>query len=76
MTYDLILRGGYSVSPPEVEGVLATHSAVSEAAVVGIPHPDLGEDVVAYVVLRPGRSAAPTRVAEALAAARKRLDRG
>lgn len=50
---DLILRGGYSVSPPEVEAVLLAHPAVGEAAVVGRPHPELGEDVVAFVVLRP-----------------------
>ena len=49
---DLILRGGYSVSPPEVEAVLLTHPAVGEAAVVGLPHPDLGEEVAAFVVLR------------------------
>jgi long-chain acyl-CoA synthetase len=54
---DLILRGGYSISPPEVEAVLAAHPAVSEAAVVGVPHPDLGEEVAAFVVLRSGAQA-------------------
>jgi long-chain acyl-CoA synthetase len=49
-----ILRGGYSVSPPEVEAVLHAHPAVAEAAVVGVPHPELGEEVVAFVALRPG----------------------
>lgn len=48
-----ILRGGYSVFPPEVEAVLLTHPAVAEAAVLGIPHPELGEDVAAFVALRP-----------------------
>ena len=42
---ELILRGGYSVVPAEVEAVLLTHPAVAEAAVVGVPHPDLGEEV-------------------------------
>ena len=56
---DLILRGGYSVSPPEVEAVLLTHPAVSEAAVVGISHPDLGEDVAAFVVLQAHARAEP-----------------
>lgn len=56
---DLILRGGYSVSPPEVEAVLLTHPAVGEAAVVGRPHPDLGEEVVAFVALRPQAHAEP-----------------
>jgi long-chain acyl-CoA synthetase len=54
-----ILRGGYSVFPSEVEAVLLTHPAVAEAAVVGTPHPELGEDVAAFVTLRPGATAAP-----------------
>ena len=54
-----ILRGGYSVFPAEVEAVLLTHPAVAEAAVVGTRHPELGEDVVAFVTLRPGTAAAP-----------------
>jgi long-chain acyl-CoA synthetase len=49
-----ILRGGHSVFPPEVESVLLTHPDVAEAAVVGVPHAELGEDVAAFVVLRPG----------------------
>jgi long-chain acyl-CoA synthetase len=48
-----ILRGGYSIFPAEVETVLLTHPAVAEAAVVGMPHPELGEDVAAFVALRP-----------------------
>jgi long-chain acyl-CoA synthetase len=52
-----ILRGGYSVFPQEVEAVLATHAAVAEAAVLGVPHPELGEEVAAFVALRPGASA-------------------
>lgn len=49
-----ILRGGYSVFPQEVEAVLAAHPEVADAAVVGVPHPDLGEEVAAFVVARPG----------------------
>ncbi len=49
-----ILRGGYSVFPQEVEAVLAAHPDVSEAAVVGVPHIELGEEVAAFVVLRRG----------------------
>ena len=52
-----ILRGGYSVFPQEVEAVLAGHPDISEAAVVGVPHVDLGEEVSAFVVLKPGASA-------------------
>jgi long-chain acyl-CoA synthetase len=51
-----ILRGGYSIFPPEVETLLLTHPAIAEAAVIGVPHPDLGEEVAAFVALRPGTS--------------------
>jgi len=56
---DLILRGGYSVYPPEVEAALAAHPAVAEAAVVGVPHGELGEEVAAFVTLRAGAVIAP-----------------
>jgi long-chain acyl-CoA synthetase len=61
---DLILRGGYSIAPPEVEAVLLAHPAVREAAVVGRPHPDLGEEVVAYVALQPAARAEPAELIE------------
>ena len=54
---ELILRGGYSVVPGEVETALLAHPAVAEAAVVGVAHPELGEDVAAFVTLRPGAQA-------------------
>lgn len=47
---DVIVRGGENMSPGEIEAVLITHPAVEEAAVVGIPHRDWGEQVVAAVV--------------------------
>jgi long-chain acyl-CoA synthetase len=56
---ELILRGGYSVVPGEVEAALLAHPAVAEAAVIGVPHPDLGEEVAAFVTLRPGVSVDP-----------------
>ena len=51
---DLIIRGGYNVYPREIEEVLYEHPAVLEAAVIGIPHNSLGEEVGAAVVLRGG----------------------
>jgi long-chain acyl-CoA synthetase len=54
---DMVIRAGYNVYPREVEEILYTHPAVSEAAVLGVPHPDLGEEVAALVVLRPGMNA-------------------
>ena len=53
---ELIIRGGYNVYPREVEEVLYAHPDVLEAAVVGVPHETLGEEVGALVVLRPGAS--------------------
>jgi long-chain acyl-CoA synthetase len=52
-----IKRGGYSVFPGEVEAVLLTHPAVGEAAVAGIADDALGEEVVAWVVLKAGGGA-------------------
>ena len=52
---DMIIRGGYNVYPREIEEVLYEHPAVAEAAVVGVPHPELGEEVAAAVALKAGR---------------------
>jgi long-chain acyl-CoA synthetase len=51
---DVIIRGGYNVYPREVEEVLYAHPDVLEAAVVAVPHPELGEEIAALVVPRPG----------------------
>ena len=49
---EMIIRGGHNVVPGEVEAVLFEHPAVTDAAVAGVPHAVLGEDVAAWVVLR------------------------
>jgi long-chain acyl-CoA synthetase len=54
---DLILRGGYSIYPQEVEAALLAHPDVLDAAVVGIPHAELGEEVAAFVTLTAGAGA-------------------
>ncbi len=51
---ELIIRGGYNVYPREIEEVLYEHPAVREAAVIGIPHAELGEEVGAAVALKDG----------------------
>ena len=53
---DLIITGGYNVYPAEVEAVLNEMPGVAESAVIGLPHPEFGEGVVAVVVARPGQS--------------------
>lgn len=54
---DLIIVSGFNVFPAEVEEVLMRHPAVFEAGVIGVPHPQTGEAVRAYVVLKPGAEA-------------------
>ena len=61
---DLIIRGGYNVYPREVEETLYEHPAVAEAAVVGVPHDDLGEEVGAAVALKPGQEATEDELRE------------
>lgn len=65
---DLIISGGLNVSSVEVENVLYEHPAVVDAAVVGLPHPVLGEDVAAAVVVR-----SPTTVRELQDVVRARM---
>ena len=50
---DMIIRGGYNIYPREIEEVFYEHPAVLEAAVIGIPHAELGEEVAAAVTLKP-----------------------
>jgi long-chain acyl-CoA synthetase len=59
---DLIIRGGYNVYPREIEEVLYEHPAVREAAVVRVPHDELGEEVGAAVVLKDGACATPAQL--------------
>jgi long-chain acyl-CoA synthetase len=54
---DMIIRGGFNVYPREIEEVLLTHPAVSLAAVIGVPHDSHGEEIKAFVILKPGAEA-------------------
>jgi long-chain acyl-CoA synthetase len=56
---DMIIRGGYNVYPREIEEVLYEHPAVAEAAVLAVPHAELGEEVGAAVALKAGAEATP-----------------
>jgi long-chain acyl-CoA synthetase len=64
---NLIISGGVNVYPAEVDAVLLTHPAVADAATIGVPHPEWGEEVKAVVELRPGE-AASSELADALLA--------
>ena len=55
---DMIISGGSNIYPREIEEVLLLHAGVLEASVVGRPHPDWGEEAVAFVVARPGANVA------------------
>ncbi len=64
---ELIITGGHNVYPAEVEAVLARHPGVAEVAVVGVPSPEWGETVVAFVVGDPDLASLDERAAAELA---------
>ena len=59
---ELVIRGGYNVYPREIEEVLYEHPAVREAAVIGVPHDELGEEVGAAIALKDGADVHRRRV--------------
>ncbi|MDO9353613.1 MAG: long-chain fatty acid--CoA ligase [Solirubrobacteraceae bacterium] len=59
---DLVIRGGYNVYPREIEEVLYEHPAILEAAVLGVPHEELGEEIAAAVAAKPGQTLDPAEV--------------
>jgi long-chain acyl-CoA synthetase len=61
---DMIIRGGYNVYPREVEEVLYEHPKIREAAVLGVPHDQWGEEIGAAVVLHEGERLTPEEVSE------------
>jgi malonyl-CoA/methylmalonyl-CoA synthetase len=63
---DLIISGGYNVYPAEIEGYINEMDGVAESAVIGVPHPDFGEGVVAVVVPKAGSSVDGASVVAAL----------
>ncbi len=59
---EMIIRGGFNVYPREIEELLYEHPAVQECAVIGVPHPELGEEVKAVVYLKADRKANPEEI--------------
>jgi len=70
---DLIISGGVNIYPREVEDVLATHPAVAESAVVGIPHVEFGQEVKAVIQLRQPERAGPALADELIKLCRRHL---
>lgn len=63
---DMVISGGFNVYPVEIEELLDAHPTVLESAVIGVPHPDLGETVVAVVVAAAGRTPQPEELLNSL----------
>jgi long-chain acyl-CoA synthetase len=61
---EMIIRGGFNVYPRDIEEVIYEHPAVLEAAVIGVPDPSLGEEIVAAIALRPDAHVAPEELRE------------
>ncbi|MFZ5631899.1 MAG: class I adenylate-forming enzyme family protein [Bacillota bacterium] len=61
---DLIIRGGLNIYPREIEEVLYSHPMIFDAAVVGVPDPIMGEEVLAFVLLREGSQITPEEIQE------------
>ena len=72
-TANLIISGGVNIYPAEVDAVLLTHPAVGDAATIGIPNPEWGEEVKAVVEVKAGLTPSPELAAELIAFCRERL---
>jgi long-chain acyl-CoA synthetase len=72
-TANLIISGGVNVYPAEVDAVLLTHPAVGDAATIGVPHPEWGEEVKGVIELKPGVAPSAELVDELMALCRDQL---
>jgi acyl-CoA synthetase (AMP-forming)/AMP-acid ligase II len=60
--HDMVISGGVNIYPREIEDHLHTHPAILEAAVVGVPDPEWGETLRAFIVVRHGQHVSETEV--------------
>ena len=72
---DLIISGGFNIYPAEIENAIDAVPGVAESAVIGVPHPDMGEAVVAVVARSAGTELAAAALLDALAADLARFKR-
>lgn len=61
---DLIIRGGNNIYPAEIEDVLYTHPKIADASVIGVPDETMGEEIGAFVTLKPGEETTPQEILE------------
>ena len=61
---ELIIKGGENIAPREIDEALLSHPAVADAAAVGVPDPNYGQEILACIVLRPGASCAENELRE------------
>jgi len=61
---DMIIKGGYNIYPSEIEGYLEEHPAILEVSVIGIPDKKYGEEIMAFVVPKPGETLTEEAVIE------------
>ncbi len=59
---DMIISGGVNLYPAEIEAAITTHGGVQDAAVIGVPNPEFGEEVKAFVELKPGHQVKPEAI--------------
>jgi 2-aminobenzoate-CoA ligase len=69
----MIVSSGYNIGAPEVENALLAHPAVAECAVIGVPCPERGQKVKAFIVLGAGAAPSATLVAELQSFAKERI---
>ena len=62
--HDMVISGGVNIYPREIEDHLLTHPAILDVAVVGVPDPEWGEALRAFVVVRPGHALTAAEVGE------------